>query len=55
MTLLLPGVALLLSLATAVMGAIWSEPFLLYRLCMGQCDSFNAEREEHTVSKVSVE
>ncbi len=44
LTALLPALAVLLALTSAVLGAIWSEPFLLYRLCRGQCDSFNTER-----------
>ncbi len=52
LTALLPALAVLLALTSAVLGAIWSEPFLLYRLCRGQCDSFNTERGGRVTSYV---
>ena len=41
----IPASALLLSLLSACLASYFSEPFLLYRLCMGSCDQFNIDDE----------
>jgi len=40
-TRLLPLFAAIFGLAFAVWSAIWSEPMLLQRLCMGNCDEYD--------------
>ena len=49
LTKAIPVTAFLLSLLIAISASYFSEPFILYRLCLGSCDQFNTDDDSVAV------